>query len=511
MMKSLMRRRPLCLLATLALAAGCGVLVPFVPETITRLFLDGSAGAVGMNLFSAVQVDPRSEDSAGPKIIATGDIDGDGLTDIASGWNISNPIQLHFQRRINGSVSFETITLAGDTPTRFVADMAIADFDGDGRNDLAVLVKHTGFFATCRLTGDAAESEDALDGVIIVYFAPADPNDTTNPLAWEDVPLNLSRAAGAGPENLDAPEEGGYTDLEVADINGDGTPDLVVAWNADECEGPVNVIEYFVNPGPDTARQRSAWADIVMFANSPLVKSLTVFDVDRDGDLDVAFTTPSGGAQNIQWTRNPRIDIPDAFHLTDGTWQTGSVGEVRSGADVLASGDIDGDGITDIVVRSTEGRLIQWFKGPQNPTTTPVRNLPWQVFTIAEFTDRIPEAIALGDLDGDGELELAASAQGAVIWLDPFPGGSVFDQWQERLLIDDTPVDNPRPALTDPNVNPDEVVVSTTLINQLRVVDLDGDGRLDVLSTLDREGQSGLTNDAIIWFRNTLFDDTTGE
>lgn len=502
MMKSVFRRWPLGWLAATALLVGCGLVTPLVPDTITRLFLDGSAGAVGMNLFTPVQVDPRSEDSAGPKIITTGDLDGDGLVDIASGWNISNPLQLHFQRRVDGRVTFETITLAGDTPTRYVADLGIADYDGDGRNDLAVLVKHTGFFAQCRLTGDAAESEDALDGVIIIYFAPDDAADTTNPLAWEDVPLNLSRAAGAGPENLNAPEEAGYTDMEVADINGDGELDLVVAWNADECEGPVNLIEYFVNPGPDTARQRSAWADVVMYANAPPVKSLAVFDVDRDGDLDVAFTTPTGGAQNIQWTRNPRIDVPDAFHITDGTWQTGSVGEVRPGADVIVSGDIDGDGIIDIAVRSTEGRVIQWFKGPASPTTTPVRNLPWQVFTIAEFTDRIPEAIALGDIDGDGELELAASAQGAVIWLNPFPGGSVYDQWQERLLIDDTPQDDPNPALTDPNVDPDEAIVDTTLINHVKVIDLDGDGRLDVLSTLDREGQSGLTNDAIVWFRN---------
>lgn len=502
MMKSVMRRRPLGLLTAMALVTGCGVFVPFIPETITRLFIDTSVGAVDMNLFTPIQVDPRSEDSAGPKILATGDLDGDGLIDIASAWNVSNPIQLHFQRRVNGAVTFETITLAGDTPTRFVADLAIADFDGDGRNDLAVLVKHTGFFALCRLTGDASEGEDSLDGVIVIYFAPAAVEDTTNPLAWEDVPLNLSHAAGAGPENLDAPEEAGYTDLEVADINGDGALDLVVAWNADECEGPVNLIEYFVNPGPDTARQRSAWADIVMFANAPQVKSLTIFDVDRDGDLDVVFTTPSGGAQNIQWTRNPLIDVPDAFHISDGTWQTGSVGEVRTGADIVTSGDIDGDGIIDIVMRSTEGRLIQWFKGPQNPTTAPVRNLPWQVFTLAEFTDRIPEAIALGDLDGDGELELAASAQGAVIWLDRFPGGSVFDQWQEQLLIDDTPEEDPNPALTDPNVDPDEVIVTTTLINHIQIIDLDGDGRMDVLSTLDREGQSGLTNDAIIWFRN---------
>ena len=41
------------------------------------------------------------------------------------------------------------------------------------------------------------------------------------------------------------------------------------------------------------------------------------------------------------------------------------------------------------------------------------------------------------------------------------------------------------------------------MINNVKIVDLDGDGRADIIGTLNRQAQSGLTNDAIVWFRNT--------
>ncbi len=51
-------------------------------------------------------------------------------------------------------------------------------------------------------------------------------------------------------------------------------------------------------------------------------------------------------------------------------------------------------------------------------------------------------------------------------------------------------------------MNPDDLVGSTS-INSIRVVDLDGDGANDLVATFDRNGLSGLTNDALVWFRNT--------
>jgi len=482
--------------------AGCGVIIPFVPERITNLFLSEGAGAVGRNLYAPIQIDPAAEDSAGPHFVATGDLDGDGLTDVATAWNESKPLQVHFQRvDAAGVTSFETLTLAGDFPITLVSGLAVEDMDGDGRNDVVVMVKDTGFFARCRSTGEVLDAEDAPAGVIIIYFAPQDPAQILSPLAWLDVELSQSQTAGAAPSDPTKPEEGGFTDMVLADIDGTNGPDIVVAWNANECEGGGNRVEYYTNPGPATARQSSGWAPFTVDVDAPPVRSVAAFDVDRDGDQDIVATFPTARGSSVRWLRNPTIDNPDPFHLSDGTWQRGSIGRNATGSDVIETGDIDGDGITDVVVRSSAGHVIVWFKGPENPTTAPVRSIPWQMFSLAEFLDRTPEALSLGDIDQDGQLEVFASAQGALLWFDVFEGSSVYEQWQEFLLVDDTTTQVP--AVTDPNVDRTEVEEPSTFINAIQVVDLDGDGLPDVLGALDRRGLSGTTNDAVIWFRAT--------
>ncbi len=498
------KKGALATLAAACLVVGCNLVTSVTPTRITRLFLDDSSGAVGEGRFTPIQIDPASEDSAGPQLIATGDIDGDGLIDVASAWNQTKPMQIHLQRIIDNTIVFETVILAGDFPLIIAAGIEIADMDGDGRNDVVVLVKETGVFARCRFTGEFLDAENTPAGLIMIFYQPDNPDDINSPIAWQDVVLQQSETAGQPPALPETPEEGGYTSLSVADIDGANGPDIVVAFNADDCEGGQgNRIEFYPNPGPALARQSNGWAPQLIDTDAPTVKAVTTFDVDRDGDLDIVYTYPNAFGSNVRWSRNPTIDIPDAFHLTDGTWQRGVIGHVFTGADMITPGDIDNDGITDLLVRSSNGRVIQWFKGPENPTSAPVRNITWQVYTIAEFISREPQAINLGDLDMDGQLEVAASAQGAVMWFDVVEGGSVFDQWEENLLIDDSPPDSDQPpAVTDPNVEQEEIQTTATIVNDVEVVDIDGDGLPDILAPLDRKAQSGLTNDGIVWFRN---------
>ena len=478
-------------------------------QALFNAFDDGDGGdflVTGntQSFFTAFQVDPRAEDSAGPQFVAAEDLDGDGMIDLVSAWNQSQPVQIHLQRRsATGAVTFETVTLAGSVPAVAVAGLAIADFDGDNRQDIAVLVKESLLEGAACL--DSEQPGAGLRGLILIYLGPSDPAETTQALAWEEVRVGASFLQGTGSAG-GAPEEGGFTSMVVGDVDNNGTPDLTVAWNSNCNENTVAVV-VFSNGGSGDVRDGS-WTGMTIpdpFPKGTTIKDVALADIDRDGDLDIVATYPTAETMNVRWYRNPTVDTPDDFHISDGGWQVGLVAQIATGADVIRLADVDQDGIVDVLVRSSGGRLIQWLKGPEGATTAPLRSSPWQVFTIAEFKDRTPTAFALGDLNFDGQIEVLAAAGGGLIWLDPIAAPSVFDQWSENLIIDDElgGLTSNTPATTDPNVAPVEVG-GGTLINSIIVVDIDGDGANDVVATLDRSGLSGLTNDALAWFRNTL-------
>ncbi len=498
-------------------------------------FLDTGRTA---SFFTAFQVDPRSEDSAGPQFVVAGDLNNDGLMDLVSAWNQSQPVQIHLQgRSASGAITFETITLAGNIPVVSVAGLAVADFDQDGRKDIAVLIKETllrdGICLGGPSTGGCLNIGTLENkGVILMYFGPDDSEQINQALAWQERDVKSSFLLGtkgaSGP-----PEQFGFTSMAVGDMDADGDMDIVVAWNPACDEAPEVLL--FTNEGPGSV-QRGDWivrpiADpfqcppVVQCENCVPIKDVALGDIDRDGDLDIVVTFPQAGSMNVRWYRNPTLDVGDDCHRDDGSWKVGTVGQVepRDGfsrigdADIVRLGDVDRDGILDVVMRSTGGRVIQWLKGPECPTTPelpatppvppltdPFRNIPWQVFTLAEFTARTPDAIALGDLNFDGQLEVIASAAGGLVWFDSQAAPTVFDQWIENLIVDEEPPGRPgdRPVTTDPNVEPHEVA-GATFINSILVVDLDGDGANDLVVTLDRSGLSGLTNDALVWFRNT--------
>jgi len=457
------------------------------------------------SFFTAIQVDPRAEDSAGPQFVASADLDGDGLMDLVSAWNDSQPVQIHLQRRsASGEITFETVTLAGNVPVVSVSGLEVADFDADGANDIAVMMKSTLEGVPGCLDAETVDAPE-LGGLITLYMGPTDRTQANQALAWAEIPIESSRLAGSGSVG-NSPEEGGFTSMVIGDVDADGDQDIVAAWNT-QCGGGAMEVLMFTNGGSGAVRD-GTWSPVQIPNVTPLgtsIKAVALGDIDGDSDLDIVATFPGAGSMNVRWFRNPVIDIPDDFHFSGPDWAVGTVAQVPTSADILEIADMDADGLLDVVVRSTNGQVIQWLRGPGNEATTaPLPNISWQVYTLAEFVQRPPGAMALGDLNFDGRPELISSAGGALIWFDAPTDSSVYDQWPSTLIIDDDSLGTlgNTPATTDPNVSPGEVS-GTTVINSIEVVDLDGDGANDLVVTLDRNGLSGITNDALVWLRNT--------
>ncbi len=579
------------------------------------------------SFFTAFQIDPVEEDTAGPKFVVAGDVDQDGLMDLVSAWNQSQPIQLHLQRRDpDGVISFRTITLAGTSPIAVVAGLELGQINDDGMLDVVVLAKANGNIGLC--PGNPPSEISTLVGEIIVFFSPGTAALIPDGDRWTRMilvnPLVADRwihnqfpgmQTGSFQESQTKPEHAGFTSLAVGDMDNDGADDIVVALNPGSCkelgqDPPVNSVDIWMNPGGTLSEDDTLWgipADITLSRNVPLsvfprsgseITDVVLSDVEGDGDLDIVVAESNAISRNLSWYRNPFVphqplglgglseltagstccgdDVcagglndegfcpngdADCLGVSDGTcaggiciggvspgssctgnagcagvsdgrciglswrftasgWQNRPVGQVDTNSDVLVIGDIDLDGFDDVVVRSTPGEIIQWFRKPNSlviepefPPNDPIpdrTDFPWPVFTLTEFTGQEPEAVAIGDLTGDGFNEVIVAVEGGVFWFDSTVGLSVFDPWFPTTIIQDTPADSTDATQASGSAPGSGVGIAgtdaSTVINSLLIVDLDGDGKNDIVGTLDRRTNAGLSDDRLVWYRNTRQD-----
>ncbi|MEO0630099.1 MAG: VCBS repeat-containing protein, partial [Planctomycetota bacterium] len=126
--------------------------------------------------------------------------------------------------------------------------------------------------------------------------------------------------------------------------------------------------------------------------------------------------------------------------------------------DAVTLADVDGDGDADVVAAEAgSGRLV-WLEN--NCDTDPG-------FTIEHVISSIvvgPEAVAAGDIDGDGDTDIAAAASaltGQLIWFENT--GGVPPVFEPRVV-------GPRPNLE-----------STGIVRSIQLSDLEGDGDLDLV------------------------------
>ena len=275
--------------------------------------------------------------------------------------------------------------------------------------------------------------------------------------AMEDIGLRRVVVAESGPPDAWM--------KNIADLNGDGRPDLVVAG----AQGPV---VWYRNPD---------WTPTTIALSASSESGSAVGDIDRDGDEDVVVGTKwyenrgggrawkahqigAGGTHDIvlaDFDRDGKLDVAMRgetgsaveifFQNGDDSW-TGIHLDPRFGRNGLDAGDLDGDGNPDLAV----GGL--WLANPGKTAARRARG--WRVRRFASWNAWA--AVKIVDMDGDGrpDVVLAVSEQnGDLAWFrspaDPTRGG-----WDRHTIATD--LDS---------------------VHSVDVADTDGDGDSDVVAS----------------------------
>lgn len=214
--------------------------------------------------------------------------------------------------------------------------VASADFDGDGRNDVVIVGASSGTLSFFRNISEEGGLLRALPAVQTQYG-------------------------------------GTLRDVVVMDFNGDGKKDLLAV----DSDGARFVPLRGQGDGSFVAESTIA------LPTSP--RALALFDVDGDGDLDVATASQATPAVTI--LRND-----------GGVFSVLSTTNVGAGLNLVESADLDGDGRSDLIVGDLTSRSVLLLRNASNDgALESLAALPLPAAALG---------VAAGDTNGDGVAEI---------------------------------------------------------------------------------------------------------
>src|SRR5215813_3413770 len=351
--------------------------------------LDGDVAATPEALSSSATlpkfIDHRDYLAAdGPHGMTTADLNGDGVLDLVLDDGNTSGVSVLLGNRDG---SFQPFALF-DCGCAFPVDVAVADFNGDGKNDVA----ETSSSGVSILLGDGAGNLGTprvlTAGVAPDRIVAADLNGdrkidlaVTN-LGSNTVSIFLGRGDGTFGAANNITVGMGPDGIAAGDFNGDGKLDLAVA-NSGMAEGQnrgpnANTLAILLGDG------NGGVSSTTFIPTEKTPQQILLQDLNKDNKLDVLVSTLTMG------------DVSELLGNGDGTFQAARIFHAGTGADAMRLADFNADGKDDLLVTNGSLSNVALLFGDGTGNFGAVTSVP---------SGRTPTALATGDFNHDGKTD----------------------------------------------------------------------------------------------------------
>ncbi len=306
--------------------------------------------------------------------LAAGDFDHDGDADLVFGLLSYGAVAVLLgdgNGRFSSPTRFELG--AGAAVPAYPTDIAVSDIDGDGHLDLAVTDRDNDRLVLLRGAGDGTFT---AGGTLAtgrqpnsVRLADLDHDGAPDVVVGHDSATYVSVWRNGGDGSFTARpnlgSDAGHPELALGDVDGDGLVDILAYSH-------LGSLQLFTGRGDMT------FATPTSLGAAGGAYDMRLADLDEDGDLDVLV-------------RNTALSA----YFGSGGRALGSVVEHALGRAPMrvAVADVDRDGYLDLVGQNGDGLLVQLGTGGG-------------AFVNAQVVDFVYSQPVLGDLDADGDLDL---------------------------------------------------------------------------------------------------------
>lgn len=246
-------------------------------------------------------------------------------------------------------------------------------------------------------------------------------------------------------------------------VDGKNGVDLIAAGKGTDAQ-----IGWFEAPKNPRSLEEYEWHAIT---TARWIMSLILYDMDGDGDLDVVTSDRKGSMRGCRWLENPSINSNQTEN-----WSNHFIGAREVEVMFMTVADLDQDGLQDVVVAAKEADVRYFRRLDKFGRSWGEQKIPYPDNTGTA------KAVAVGDINKDGRLDIVFSCEHAY----PPRSGVMWLSYTNKI--------------SDRKWSAHEISGPLGIkFDRIELIDMDGDGDLDVLTCEERHETKGL---GVLWYEN---------